>query len=497
MSKFLFNVITYFSDRKIDNLKKKLFILNKEKKVFSNISYISEEKNYKNIRQIKKIFNEVGTFLYQFDENKKDLGIKLVINMSNESEIFSYKPKTKELKISIMNNYINVKEILNHEFLHALDYYYGKNGEAFSEIHVNIDNKIYIDTDKKIENDIIKLQKYILVGEKIKNNNNSILNFDFNILKNSLKTLITDYNKIDIRKEEIEMLTISNIRVFNKFLDAMNILKGQYYLFNDKNSGRPLTFDLNDYLINKNRLFKEFNSLYDDIEHFEKRLLKICNKYDIPNDLFLKRINSEAVKNFNIFINNGLSTFDNIFSVHENITIDEIRNIYYTPTLKILTEKPNSLLLERIADVKNRNRKFYLFAASEKISYCGQKNEGNLLNTFVKLSLNKEHKIKFSKQPISEDYEQLSKDAEKAFLRFIQNKNEYIDYDPVLNIKNKKQKSITPKTNAPVVFSNPNKNANTPKRDSVIQNIIKKQQLQKSTVQNQNIEVERNKKPKI
>lgn len=306
MSKFLFNVITYFSDRKIGNLKKKLFILNKEKKVFSNISYISEEKNYKNIRKIKKIFNEIGTFLDQFDENKKDLGIKLVINMSNESEIFSYKPKTKELKISIMNNYINVKEILNHEFLHALDYYYGKNGEAFSEIHVNIDNKIYIDTDKKIENDITKLQKYILVGEKIKNNNNSILNFDFNILKNSLKTLITDYNKIDIRKEEIEMLTISNIRVFNKFLDAMNILKGQYYLFNDKNSGRPLTFDLNDYLINKNRLFKEFNSLYDDIEHFEKRLLKICNKYDIPNDLFLKRINSEAVKNFNIFINNGL-----------------------------------------------------------------------------------------------------------------------------------------------------------------------------------------------
>lgn len=122
---------------------------------------------------------------------------------------------------------------------------------------------------------------------------------------------------------------------------------------------------------------------------------------------------------------------------------------------------------------------------------------GNLLNTFVKLSLNKEHTIKFSKQPISEDYEQLSEDAEKAFVRFIQKKNEYIDYDPVLNIKNKKQKSITPKTNAPVVFSNPNKNPNTPKRDSVIQNIIKKQQLQKSTVQDQNIEVEKNKKPKI
>lgn len=125
------------------------------------------------------------------------------------------------------------------------------------------------------------------------------------------------------------------------------------------------------------------------------------------------------------------------------------------------------------------------------------KNAGNLLNTFVKLSLNKDHNIKFSTQPISKDYEQLSKDAEKAFIRFIQKKNEYIDYDPVLNIKNKKQKSITPKTNTPVVFCNPNKNPNTPKRDSVIQNIIKKQQLQKSTVQNQNIEVERNKKPKI
>lgn len=229
----------------------------------------------------------------------------------------------------------------------------------------------------------------------------------------------------NIAAENIEMLTISNLRVFNKFLDAMNILKGQYYLFNDHN--------------------------------------------------------------------NGISTFDNVFDYYKYVNLDEVRNIYYTPTIKVLTEKPNTLLLEKIVKAKKEKSDFYLFAASEKISYCGQKNAGNLLNTFVKLSLNKEHKIKFSKQPTSEDYEQLSEDAEQAFVRFIKKKNEYIDYDPVLNIKNKKQKSITPKTNAPVVFCNPN----TPKRDSVIQNIIKKQQLQKSTVQDQNIEVEKNKKPKI
>ncbi|HCJ8467955.1 TPA: hypothetical protein NV714_001677 [Escherichia coli] len=491
MSKVIFNL-------RVWNFQRNLSVLNKEKNIFSNISYVSGEKNEEDIKKIKKFFKEVMIFLNQFDEIKKDLKIKLVIDMSCKPDIFLYRPENHELRISINNNYINVKEILNHEFFHALDYYNGKNEEAFSEMHKNIDKKIYINVKNKIEKNIIKFFNYILKGKKIENKTN-ILNFDFNILKNSLTTLLLSSPKKNINSEEVEMLTISNLRVFNKFLDAMNILKGQYYLCNDKNSGKPLVFDLNEYLINKNRLFKEFDSLYDEIEHFSKRFSYICKRYNISNkninSNLIKIINEETLKDFNVFLSNGISTFDNLFDYYTDVNLDDVRNIYYTPTLKILTEKPNSLLLEKIANSKNN--KFYLFAASEKISYCGQKNEGNLLNTFVKLSLNKEHKIKFSKQPTSEDYEQLSEDAEQAFVRFIKKKNEYIDYDPVLNIKNKKQKSITPKTNAPVVFSNPNKNANTPKRDSVIQNIIKKQQLQKSTVQNQNIEVERNKKPKI
>lgn len=436
-------------------------------------------------------------FLNQFDEIKKDLKIKLVIDMSNKDNIFLYRPKDHELRISINNEYTDVKEILNHEFLHALDYYNGKNKEAFSEIYTNVDEKIYENVEKKIEKNIVKLLNYILKGKEIENSTN-ILNFDYNILKKSFTILFEAYDIIT--PEDIEKLTISNLRVFNRFLDAMNILKGQYYLLDD-NNGSPLVFDLNKYLGNKNRLFKEYDNLYDDIDHFEKRFLQICKKYKISennlNSDFIKIVNSVTLKHFNIFLNNGLSNVNNIFVYYTDVNLDEIRNIYYTPTLKSLTEKPNSLFLQKIVKSKKTSNEYYLFNASEKISYCGQKNEGNLLNTFVKLSLNKEHKIKFSKQPISEDYEQLSEDAKKAFVRFIKNKNEYIDYDPVLNIKNKKQKSITPKTNAPVVFCNPNKNPNTLHKDSVIQNIIKKQQLQKSTDQDKNIEVEKNKKPKI
>lgn len=493
MSKVIFNL-------RVWNFQRKLSVLNKGKNIFSNISYISGEKNEEDIKKIKKFFKEVMIFLNQFDEIKKDLKIKLVIDMSCKSDIFLYRPENHELRISINNNYINVKEILNHEFFHSLDYYNGKNQEAFSEMHTNIDKKIYTNIEKKIEKNIVKLLNSILKGKEIENSTN-ILNFDYNILKEAFILLLKRSSLNNIAAENIEMLTISNLRVFNKFLDAMNILKGQYYLFNDHNNGKPLIFDLNEYLINKNRLFKKFDSLYDDIEHFEKRFLYICKKYKILNrnlnNDFVSILNLEICKNFSIFANNGISTFDNVFDYYKYVNLDEVRNIYYTPTIKVLTEKPNTLLLEKIVKAKKEKSDFYLFAASEKISYCGQKNEGNLLNTFVKLSLNKEHKIKFSKQPTSEDYEQLSEDAEQAFVRFIKKKNEYIDYDPVLNIKNKKQKSITPKTNAPVVFCNPNKNPNTPKRDSVIQNIIKKQQLQKSTDQDQNIEVEKNKKPKI
>ena len=211
-------------------------------------------------------------FLNQFDEIKKDLKIKLVIDMSCKSDIFLYRPENHELRISINNNYINVKEILNHEFFHSLDYYNGKNQEAFSEMHKNIDKKIYTNIEKKIEKNIVKLLNSILKGKEIENGTN-ILNFDYNILKDAFILLLKRSSLNNIEAENIEMLTISNLRVFNKFLDAMNILKGQYYLFNDHNNGKPLIFDLNEYLINKNRLFKKFDSLYDDIEHFEKRFL--------------------------------------------------------------------------------------------------------------------------------------------------------------------------------------------------------------------------------
>lgn len=431
------------------------------------------------------------SFLEQFDPIEKNLKVKLNINMSNKKNVFSYNQYNKTLNVFINNNYRNVKETLNHEFLHVLDYYNGKNNEPFSEIYNNIEDKI----NKKPK--IAKLQNYILKGENVKKNP-SVLEFDFIMLKNSLEILLNKKDIPNIMSEDIEMLTISNLKSFNNFLNAVNILKGQYYLFIDDN-GYQYEFNTVQYLNNKNRIFKDFKNLYDDIDHFEKRFNYINKKYGSFYTMtdFLKILNKVTKKNFNIFINNGLSTIENIFVTDALINIDEVRNIYYTPTLKNLTVKPNSLFLQRIVKSKEMGVEYYLFNASEKISYCGQKNEGNLLNTFVKLSLNKEHKIKFSKQPISEDYEQLSEDAKKAFVRFIKNKNEYIDYDPVLNIKNKKQKSITPKTNAPVVFCNPNKNPNTLHRDSVIQNIIKKQQLQKSTVQDQNIEVEKNKKPKI
>lgn len=488
MSKFWFNI-------NIEILKNNLKRKNNKNRIFSDIEYFyREDDSYEDLKKSKIFFNELISFVKQLEPIKKDFGIKLFIDMSNEKRAFSYDPYEKSLKICINSPYLNIKEVLNHEFLHILDYYNGKNFNAFSEMFSNIQTK------KK--NNIYKIQHYILNGEKIKekNNENSILNFDLMVLRESLSNLFKLYNK-KITAEEIEMLTISNLRVFNKFLDSMNILKGQYYLFDDKNSGESLIFDLNKYIGNKNRLLKEYDNLYDNIDHFEKRFLNICKKYNIYQQNvtynLLPIMNLIIAENFQVFLENGLSTTKNLFKDVKLFDIDEVRNIYYTPTLDILIKKPNSLLIERIIETKQKKAPFYLFTASEKISYCGQKNEGNLLNTFVKLSLNKEHKIKFSKQPTSEDYEQLSEDAEKAFVRFIKKKNEYIDYDPVLNIKNKKQKSITPKTNAPVVFCNPNKNPNTPKRDSVIQNIIKKQQLQKSTVQDQNIEVEKNKKPKI
>lgn len=479
-------------------LKIKLSLKNRKKNIFSEILYDGEDiKNLSDLTRIKNIFNNLIVFLEQFEPIKNNLNIKLKINLSNNSGVFSYKPIDQMLNLYANNMYPSIKEALNHEFLHVLDYYNGKNNEPFSEIYYNINEKI----KKNIH--IAELQYCILKGKNINNpsektqcynEKSKILIFDYNILKRSLEIYFNDL----LNDINIEMLTISNSKSFTNFLNSVNILKGQYYLFVDQN-GNYNEFDLNEYLKNKNKIFGDFNDLYSNIDFFEKRFNYINKKFGSTKNIenFLEIVDDVIKENFNIFINNGLSTIENIFKRPDLMNIHEVRNIYYTPTLNILNEKPNSLLLKQIIAAKKSNLVYYLFNASEKISYCGQKNKGNFLNLFVQLSFKNEKKVIFEQQPKLKGYEELSTDAEKAFVRFIKKKNEYIDYDPVLNIKNKKQKSITPKTNAPVVFSNHNKNPNTPKRDSVIQNIIKKQQLQKSTVQNQNIEVERNKKPKI
>jgi predicted RND superfamily exporter protein len=142
-------------------LKIRLELKNKKKNIFSEIIY-EDFYNLEDLTKIKNFFNSTMSFLEQFDPIEKNLKVKLNINMSNKKNVFSYNQYNKTLNVFINNNYRNVKETLNHEFLHVLDYYNGKNNEPFSEIYNNIEDKI----NKKPK--IAKLQNYILKGENVK-----------------------------------------------------------------------------------------------------------------------------------------------------------------------------------------------------------------------------------------------------------------------------------------------------------------------------------------
>lgn len=451
MSKYLDDIYLYFFKKNIEQL-------NKKKKIFEEIVFFGQERNtIINKDNYKKFKSGIEIFFNQFDGIDIPLPIKLIIDDTLKSDIFWYSPEKKAIILNINNKHISIIESMNHEFLHLLDYYNSINEQAFSEDFKNINKKL---NNNKL---VVNMQQNILNGFELRIENKlkaetNILYFDFNMLKLCFKLIINPQNTNKVTNKEIEMLTISNFRVFNKFLNSVNVLKGQYYLRNND-------FSLMDFFNSKKEDYNDLKKFYNNINHFEKRLLYINKKYNVKN-MNIKNVsealNKISVKNFSCFLNDGISTYQNIYIMPNDMDFHEVRNMYYTPTLKILTEQINSLLIKKMVELKTRNMdSTYLFNASEKLSYCGQKNIGNIINEYLKVSINKEYKFNFINQTIEKECFEISKRSKKAFKSFIVMQNEYILFNPLNNKKDnvvkKEESKIDININLPTLNNLDNK----------------------------------------
>lgn len=422
---------------KINRFKKNILKLNKEKNIFNDIEFKDMDKDCSiSIDTYNSFKKEITLFFNQLEPIKKSLNVKLVIKLSKKADNFWFSPQNNTMIVSVNNLHNNIKEVFNHEFLHLLDYYNSINKSSFSEDYENISKKI------KRKKKIHSLQSDIIRGKE--SDNLSIKKFDFILLKLIMRVFMDRNVKEKVTDKHIEMLSISNLNSFNRFLDAINILKGQYYLRNN-------IFITSDYLKDKNMVYPDLKRYYQDVDNFEKRFKYICRKNNISGKELDKHFIQESSviamsQKFSCFINSGLDTFQNIFDYYKNVDVHQIRNLYYTPTLKILTNRVNPLLIESM--VNSRLRKIdnvYLFNASEKLSYCGQKNIGNIINEYLKLTFNNKYDFKFTEQFFPTEFDDLS-DSSKEFFENIQKiTNKSIFFDPNLNIKNnvmKKQSNV-------------------------------------------------------
>lgn len=398
MSKFITNLNNKMMKYRISDFFKK-------SPLDVDIKYINESEDKKETNMfLKEILNPLQVFLKQLLlQNNNKLKFNIVIDCdTNFAGTCSYNGNNDTLCIKIKNRHKDLLITLNHEFLHVLDYKNGNPRTPFSEI---------LNPEKDVD---IKTIQSLIISNGSKRVD-SIKSFDYSLL-NSMFELY--FENSSLSKKEIGDYLVSNFLKFHKFLNAVDLLKGNYYLYNDD-------FDLKDYLNTKNKKYVEFKDLYQDVDVWQKRINYIKKRSGINKDgnyLAIDVFKQIIKKDFSGLIESPFLTYRNIFRDVGNSDIHTLRNMYFTLTLDLLIPKPNPIFLEKMVQCQENNiDPAYLFNASEKISFCGQYNHGNILNVYLQQTLldNKLKNITLPRQEFEENYNDLSVYCEKAFYKFI------------------------------------------------------------------------------
>lgn len=336
--------------------------------------------------EIKKAIEE---FKSQFElvvpeKFLSELDIKLNFKEGKGNAFFSQNNNKKTIIINVRKFYSsdgfflkdNFIRVLNHEYLHYLDY---KANEQFNK------NETFSE-DNRVKNDeaILNFQKSILCGQIYQSENNEYNSNDFDraLLINCIASSFKENDVIVLSEKQINQLSYNNLFIFKEFMDYY---EGQIFTQKIDNITAKLLKDLEDEDSVAsgffNKLKKEITSI---IPYYPTSLVE----KNITNKMLSVYMDHEIVRrNFIELCGNDMPF------AGKNETIFHLRNLFYTRTLDFYNENPNRNYLRVFA---LKPPLWYTGEASEKLSFSGDKNAKDFIHDYFDLIINGNSSVMYS-----------------------------------------------------------------------------------------------------
>lgn len=376
------------------------------KKIILKYTNQLDTSNWESVLQTLKIFSE------QFKDVNLELKmpVELIVGeFKNENYHGAFnqdKEKNKKLNIRITNktNLSDLLETLNHEYLHYLDY--SENNE---------EGKMEASSESPVRKEcafLRKFQKSIFFGGNISNLKNSFSIFDLDaaFLKSFTKRTLSE-NNFSCEEFSINKMVASNISVFHDYLNttqkfiqnnykkSIGYNESLYYLHKLFNNV------ISDLLYNTRKTEKEFFSPDDEHLLLDKKEWNTVKEFVNPMISFFQKEHHLTHHQIEVLLDNfSLNMLKGNFEYEDSIintkmlekinakNVYDLRNIYFTPSLNLFTEKPNGIWLNAIKE----NYYFpYHSLTTEKLSFSGSSRAPKFISSYYDLVFNKNNHVTF------------------------------------------------------------------------------------------------------
>ena len=460
----------------------------KTKKTNENIE-INEDKPNKSLLLIN---NKKLIFLDDIIKNNNEVDMNQINEHINDSinqykNIIIHEDINNNKEINNKLDYKNEKDNINDS--------YNKSFYKKSKTNINKEN-ININMNLPSENfEIINNEDLCNESNVNKNNNNHYYENSSEIIFNN-KRKISNYNKDDEEKDEIDINNTEKKIIKNLFNDSKikskketlnNIEEQNSFEYNDKKNMS------NSFLKKKNQIHKESNKSIKQIKPYKKKLIdtskKTNNKFLLNNNSLINpKDNLKESSNINIDINNisDIKKTENVYiTTNSNINLKGIYSpkkirsktpIIYKPRNKNIPKK-KILLNNNINNINNINNDIDRTTEFDTNKLSITKTEN--------LDIPKQKKIYISKTPVKHIFKRNTKAVKKSsnkkknnLLYYEYNKdkmdNEINNINKTIEELEKKIKSIEKsEKKSKTKYNMINKNTNNNNNIRTIKNIAK------------------------
>ena len=474
--------LDYIFDINFFNKENKILFINKLKNEPQKLNYKITNKSgvILNINQINLVFEEIDInnenttldnkkkIIYTIDNNKNYF--KKIESYIKEKEEF-FEIECKDIfKLNNIYKLVEIQYVLNNS-IKAIYHIKEKIKLLFSELNINIKSEIYSSYDSpNIENknnnfyynilcmiklhilniaDISELKNktlFINFCNSKKENNDSILRIQTELLKNNLKTKIPDIiiNDLSI---EFPPNSIKNINDINS-LEIPFVLENTNYYTNTKNS-IILKINIQEKIDNNNKILFSYSSIYNlkflHLFTIGKRFKILKNNSYLLQTFLSLNIETTKVKVYNS--NNTTTNIDSkqainmilILNDKENDISSKLRNnfMYFSlnneDNIKYRFCYPEKNIIDEIKEMKdipyhiiisidkNKNNNYFELLNEIYINICVKKNKEKKVKLMIKINDNNNWCIVGKNKIIEEfDDKKCEKNIEIALLPLIE-----------------------------------------------------------------------------